>query len=110
TGARPGEIIIMRTIDLDVSGSVWVYKPASHKGSWRGQERTILIGPKGLAVLRPWLRLNVGEYLFQPREAREAFDAKRRAERKTPMTPSQAKRRRKAKQKKAPRDHYTPST
>jgi integrase len=110
TGARPGEIIVMRTIDLDISGPVWVYKPASHKGSWRGQERTILIGPKGQAVLRPWLRLNVQEYLFQPREAREAFDAKRRAERKTPMTPGQAQRRRKAKPKKTPGDHYTTST
>jgi integrase len=110
TGARPGEIVIMRTIDLDVSGSVWTYKPASHKGSWRGHERTILIGPKGQAILRPWLRLNVEEYLFQPRESREAFDSKRKAERKTPMTPSQSQRRRKVRPRKTPGDHYTTSS
>jgi integrase len=110
TGARPGEIIILRTIDLDVSGAVWVYRPSTHKTHWRGQDRVILIGPKGQAVLRPWLRLNVEEFLFQPREARAQWEAARRASRRTPMTPSQAQRRPKRKPKKAPGVCYTPSS
>jgi integrase len=110
TGARPGEILILRTIDLDVSGPVWVYRPAMHKTRWRGQDRVILIGPKGQAVLRPWLRLNVEEYLFQPREARALWDAERRKKRKTPVSPSQAKRRPKTRPKKTPGTCYTPSS
>src|SRR5262249_38697278 len=31
TGARPGEITVMRALDLDTSGRVWVYTPAGHK-------------------------------------------------------------------------------
>lgn len=31
TGMRPGELVIMRTRDLDTTGKVWVYKPESHK-------------------------------------------------------------------------------
>ena len=29
TGMRPGEVVIMRTCDLDTSGEVWVYTPAA---------------------------------------------------------------------------------
>src|SRR5262249_51253607 len=95
TGMRPGEGIVMRGIDLAVSGPVWQYRPGSdrgahggHKTAWRGHDRVILIGPRGQEVLRPWLRQDGGDYLFQPKEARAAFDAERRANRKTPMTPS----------------------
>ena len=31
TGARAGEIVIMRPADVDRSGSVWIYTPAHHK-------------------------------------------------------------------------------
>jgi integrase len=114
TGMRPGEVIVMRGIDLEMSGPVWTYRPGSdrgphgaHKTAWRGQGRVVLIGPRGQEVLRPWLRLNLNEYLFQPKEARAAFDAERRRNRKTPMTPSQAKRRPKANPKKRPGERYT---
>jgi hypothetical protein len=29
--ARPGELVIMRPIDIDTRGKVWVYTPATHK-------------------------------------------------------------------------------
>jgi integrase len=113
TGMRPGEVIRMRGIDLDTTGEVWVYRPGSdqgpngsHKTAWRGHTRTVLIGPRAQEVLKPWLRLSLTEYLFQPREARAAFDAARKANRKTPITPSQRAR----KPKRAPRDRYTPSS
>jgi integrase len=117
TGMRPGEVTILRSIDLDTSGKIWLYRPGSnrgphgtHKNAWRGHARVIAIGPKAQEVLKPWLRLNVEEYLFQPREAEALRDVERRRQRKTPMTPSQAKRRPKEKPKRAPGDRYTVSS
>jgi integrase len=117
TGMRPGEVQILRGMDLDTGGRVWKYRPGSdrgrhgaHKTAWRGHDRTILIGPRGQEVLRPWLRLNLTEYLFQPREAEAARDAERRLARKTPMTPSQAGRRPKPNPKRRPGERYTPSS
>jgi integrase len=117
TGMRPGEVIVMRGIDLETFAPVWTYRPGSdrgphgaHKTAWRGQSRVVLIGPRGQEVLRPWLRLNLNEYLFQPKEARAAFDAERRRNRKSPMTPSQAKRRPKSNPKKHPGERYTVSS
>jgi integrase len=117
TGMRPGEVQVLRGMDLDTSGRVWRYRPGSdqgrhgaHKTAWRGHDRTVLIGPRGQEVLRPWLRLNLTEYLFQPREAEAARDAERRRGRKTPLTPSQAARRAKAHPQRRPGPRYTPSS
>jgi integrase len=114
TGMRPGEVVVMRTIDLDTSGSVWLYRPGSdqgahgrHKNAYRGHDRVVPIGPKAQETLKPWLRLNLHEFLFQPREAEAWRHAERRKNRKTPMTPSQAKRQRKKSPKKAPGSHYS---
>src|SRR5262249_1210056 len=57
-------------------------------------------------VLRPWLRPDPSEYLFQPREAKEEHLAERRRNRRTPQTPSQKARVRKAAPRKAPGDRY----
>jgi integrase len=43
TGCRPGEACLLRALDLDMSGSVWVYRPSSHKTQHHGHERIILI-------------------------------------------------------------------
>jgi integrase len=116
-GMRPGEVMIMRTIDLDTSGEVWLYRPGSdqgqhgtHKTAWRGHDRIIAIGPKGQEILQPWLRLNLHEPLFQPREAMAGFHAERHVNRQSKMTPSQAARRSKRNPKRAPGQRYTPST
>src|SRR5262245_181686 len=89
TAMRPGEVTLMRTGDLDVSGRIWVYTPAAHKMEHTGRSRIIQLGPRAQEVLRPWLRPNLGEYLFQPREAEGERLAERKARRVTPMTPSQ---------------------
>jgi integrase len=113
TGMRPGEVVVMRGMDLEMTGQVWAYRPGSdagphgkHKTAHRGQGRVILIGPRAQEVLRPWLRLNLQEYLFQPREAMEQYWAERRCNRKTPLTPSQAQRRPKKNPKRSPSDRY----
>ena len=65
------------------------------------------LGPRAQAVLRAFLKPDVTAYLFDPREAEADRSAERRRNRKSRMTPSQAKRKRKARPKRAPRDHYT---
>jgi integrase len=113
TGMRPGEVTVMRTMDLDMSGTVWSYRPGSdqgphgaHKTAWRGHDRVIFLGPRAQQILKPWLRLDRSAYLFQPREAEASRDAERRANRKSKIPPSQAKRKAKKNPKKAPRDQY----
>jgi integrase len=101
TGMRPGEVTIMRTVDLDTSGRVWTYRPESHKTEHHDRERIIFIGPRAQQVLRPWLRSDLTAYLFSPREAMEERRARMRAARKTPVQPSQRNR-------KKPRPRRTP--
>lgn len=113
TGMRPGEVVVLRGVDLEMTGKLWVYRPGSdqgphgkHKTAYRGHGRLILIGPRAQEVLRPWLRLNLEEYLFQPREAMAQYRAELRRGRKTPLTPSQARRRPKQRPSRAPGDRY----
>ena len=114
TGMRPGEVVVMRGCDIDRSGPMWVYRPGSdrgpngkHKTAWRGLVRAVLIGPRGQELLHSWLRPDPREFLFQPKEGRSAYDAERRKNRKSKVTPSQAKRQLKRNPKKAPSDRYT---
>jgi integrase len=117
TGARPGEVCAMRACDIDTTGHVWLYRPGSdrgadgqHKTAHHGRGRIIAIGPKAQATIKPFLKLDTRAYLFSPREAREEFDAGRRKGRKTPMTPSQAGRKRKRKPRRRPGDRYRVSS
>ena len=57
TGARPAEICRITPGQIDRTGSLWVYKPRRHKTQHHGKERIILIGPKGQAVLRRFIRV-----------------------------------------------------
>ena len=72
TGARPGEVCIMRTGDIDRTESPWKYVPQSHKTAYKGHKRVIYIGPRAQAVLADWLRADPEAFLFQPREAAAA--------------------------------------
>ncbi|MGE3819242.1 MAG: recombinase XerD, partial [Isosphaeraceae bacterium] len=51
---RPNEVVAMRSGDLDTSGAVWAYRPASHKMEHKDRDRVIHLGPRAQAVLRPW--------------------------------------------------------
>jgi integrase len=107
TGMRPGEVVIMRTCDVDTSGEVWVYTPAAHKTAYRGRGRKVYLGPKAQQVLKTCLRENPMEFLFSPREAMEEFRRRQRAERKSRLYPSQVARPRKPDPKQRPGDRYT---
>jgi integrase len=109
TGMRPGEVCGMRTIDVDRSGRVWIYTPESHKTEHHGRERRVYLGPSAQAILRPWLRPELMAYLFQPREAEAGRRAEQRANRKTPVQPSQQYRR-KRRPRRTPGSRYTTGT
>jgi site-specific recombinase XerD len=89
-----------------MTGEIWIYRPHDHKNRWRGHERQIPLGPQAQQVLSPFLDRPTTAFLFSPREAEQWRHARRRQERQTPLTPSQTKRRAKAKPKRAKRDHY----
>jgi integrase len=110
-GGRPQDIVQMRAVDIDMTAPVWEYRPRRYKTEHHNEddnpdrERIIFLGPRAQAVLRPHLPLNVTHYIFSPVRAEQARNAQRRRERRSPMTPSQAKRG--PRKRKAPlRDHY----
>lgn len=106
-GARAGEILSMRGCDLNTSGAVWEYIPATHKTEHKGKRRIIFIGPRAQAIVREFLKADLTAYLFSPADAWEEHLAERRTGRRTPVTPSQRARCRKAKLEKRPGDRYT---
>jgi integrase len=105
-GMRPGEVVAMRTIDVDTSGRVWTYTPASHKTEHHGRTRVIYLGPQAQAILRPWLRPDLTAALFSPAEATAERMARLRERRKTPVQPSQ-RNREKTRPAKTPGGAYT---
>ena len=96
----------MRACDIDMSGAVWLYRPADHKTAHHGHGRTIALGPKAQAVVKEFLTLDTQAYLFSPTLAREERYAAMRANRKTAVQPSQ-RCRKKRKARRLPGDHYT---
>jgi integrase len=106
TGMRPGEVCQLRFADLDTSGKVWIYDLKSHKTAHHGNKRLINIGPKGQAILKPFMEVRDGEYVFSPKRAEAARNALKKAGRKSPMTPSQAAREAKKKPKRTAGDYY----
>ena len=66
TGCRPQDVCNLRPCDVDMSGEVWLYRPATHKTEHHGRERIIPIGPKGQDILRPYLLREKETHCFSP--------------------------------------------
>lgn len=96
TGARPAEACIVRPCDVDVSDEVWLYRPESHKSEHHDRNRMVFVGPRAQEILRPYLIRNSTAYCFSPAESERHRSIRRRAARKTPLTPSQVLREAKA--------------
>ena len=80
TAARPGEVCGIRPMDVDRSGSeTWVYRPGSHKTEHHGRERAVVLGPRAIEVLRPWLDRDPDAFCFSPAEVVAKREAARRA-------------------------------
>ena len=73
TGMRPGEVCIMRAIDIDRSDKrVWIYTPHTHKLEHKSKQRRIPLGPRAQKALQPFLDAATSiddAYLFSPAQA-----------------------------------------
>jgi integrase len=110
TGMRPGEVILMRACDLDMSGSLWTYTPTTHKTIHHGHARIIDLGPKAQQSIRPFLTHDLLAFLFSPAEAEAERNAAKHVSRQTTMTPSALRRRglaRRRRRRRPPGDRYT---
>ena len=93
TAMRPSELCNMRVGDIDCSGSVWEYQPEHHKTEHHGNRRLIPLGKRAQKILKKHLKAREpGEYVFTPKRAMESKWKERRRNRKSKLTPSQAKR------------------
>ena len=105
---RPAEVCVLRPCDVDRSGDVWLYRPASHKTQHHGKERVVFFGPQAQSVLLRYLARAPEDYCFQPRDSEAKRRAAQHAARKTPLScGNRPGTNRKRKPKKQPRDHYT---
>jgi integrase len=86
TGARPGEVCSLRPCDVDRSGDVWRYQPASHKTQHHGRERTVYLGEKAQAILLRYLARDAKAFCFSPRDSEDKRRSALHAARTTPMS------------------------
>lgn len=106
-GSRPAEITMLRACDIDMSGTLWEYRPPRHKTMKFGKDRVIYFGPKAQAIIREFLTADLHAYLFSPAEADRERRERLHAGRSTRVTPSELRRRRrKQPPRRKPGDHY----
>jgi integrase len=105
TGCRPKDVCIVRPCDVDMTGDVWCYRPATHKMEHNGSERKIYIGPRAQAVLQPWLDRVPDAYCFSPKESAQESIARRRRNGNKPSSRKAVKKSRS--RKRAPSDRYS---
>ena len=88
TGARGGELVILRPCDInrDDPAGVWLYEPIEHKTAYRGKRRTILLGPQAQEIIQPFLLRSPDAYCFSPAEAEAERRVALHALRKTPLS------------------------
>jgi integrase len=116
SNCRAEDVVMMRTCDLNREGSIWEYRPESHKNQWREEhsdihKRLVYLGRRCQEILTPLLKLDHPQvYLFSPQDAKAAFQAERAAQRKTKRPPSQLNRQRKVNPLRAPRERYDVNT
>ena len=102
TGMRPSELCAMRPVDIDRSGDVWIYRPASHKTAYRGQSREVPIVGDAREAIENYLNRKADAYLFSPKETMAWIRAKLSSER----TGYGSYKKLKAEPKKQPGDKY----
>ena len=108
SGMRPGEVVLMRPCDIGRDGTVWIYRPTSHKTEHHDIERRVFLGPQAQRVLEPFLGRNDSAYLFDPREA---ILNSRRDQRKRSKNPTvRARKKLNLRSLRRISDHYTTKT
>lgn len=94
TGMRSTELLTMRGRDIDMTGRVWIYRPARHKTQHHGHARVVEIGPKAQAILATVLKPDVDAYLFDPRDAIRERASKAPTHRRADQKPNPRKSKR----------------
>ena len=111
-GMRPGEVVLMRSRDIDRTEGVWSYEPYTHKNRWRGHRRLVPLGPRAQQLLKPFLNRDPEEFLFSPKEADEWRIQKQIEKagqnRKTRIFPSEMRSRELRKQRRRKRSRRRP--
>ncbi|MBS0207156.1 MAG: site-specific integrase [Planctomycetes bacterium] len=109
-GMRPGEVLRMRSGEIDQRGDIWFWKPGRHKNSHRLQSLTKAIPAPAQKILAPLLKKPAGEHLFSPVDAKD-WAASRRRPRVTKIYPYEriASEERGKNPKRKRLDHYTES-
>lgn len=103
---RPGEVVVMRACDIDMTSDVWLFRPHDHKNRWRDHDRVITLGSKAQAIIKPFLKLETTAYWFSPQEAEAERNTQRWWARTSRMTPSQAARSPKKNPRRTKRERY----
>lgn len=112
SGARPGEVVSIRLIDIDMTNDVWLYRPVEHKTAHHGIDRVIPLGKECKRLITPFMSdRSLDSYLFSPRDAEQERRATLHALRKTPLSCGNSPgTNRKRSPSRKPRASYTPVT
>ena len=108
TGARPGEICGLRMADVDRTAEVWTCHLSEHKTAHHGHGRTLHVGPRGQAVLEPFLAAaDLAAFVFSPAKAeQERLAAVHTARRTPPSCGNRPGSNRRQSPKRQPGDRY----
>ena len=57
SAARPGEVLAIKPCEIDTTScrGVWIWRPTKHKTQRFGRERAVVLGPRCIKALEPWL-------------------------------------------------------
>ena len=76
---------MIRPVDIDRTGDVWIYIPESHKCEHHDKSRAIVIGPRAKAIIENYIDRDDDAFCFKPSEAVELYRRQVHANRKSPM-------------------------
>lgn len=109
SGARAGELVTLRGVDLNTGADIWTVEPKEHKTAHHGHAKRIYFGPQAQAILGQFLRDRpVDTYLFSPKEAEAERRAEQHAARKTPLScGNRPGTHRRGAPRRRPKDRYT---
>jgi integrase len=70
SGMRPNEVCLMRPCDIDMSGEIWLYKPAEHKTKYKGHDRVVALSAAVQDLISERVsRREPEEYVFKPSDS-----------------------------------------
>ena len=77
TGARGGEVINLRGLDINHEHEIWRVELSHHKTLYRGKKRVLLLGERAQEILSPVLATSSSwQYLFSPNDGKSPYGTK----------------------------------